>query len=441
MNLIEPRKTDIAYWFPPEEFAARRDTVYDKIGPDSHAVIQGAGPVRGFEVFRQKNEFLYLCGVEIPQAYLLLDGGSRITTLFLPHRPERSESEYLAAEDGDQLCEQTGLDGVYGLEELGGAVVNIARLHTPHSPAEGRFECRDVLQHYARTVAKDPWDGDVSRTDRFLARLRSAAPDADICDLSPVLDAMRIIKSPREVELMRWTGKLTALAVRDAICATKAGMREFELGAIADHLYRKNGARREGYCAIIASGQNIWHGHYNRNDCLLTDGDLVLMDYAPDVCNYTNDIGRIWPVNGKYSPLQRELYGFIVEYHKAVLKRIRPGVLPADLLAGAEEEMRPVVEQTKWTKSIYAEAAKRTLTFKGHLSHPVGMAVHDVGSYFDAPMQPGLVISIDPQMWIPEERLYIRVEDTIVVTDTGMEILTAAVPIELDEVEALMRGL
>jgi Xaa-Pro aminopeptidase len=239
---------------------------------------------------------------------------------------------------------------------------------------------------------------------------------------------------------MRWTGSLTALAVREAIQATKAGMREYELVAIADHLFRKSGARREGYCAIIASGENMWHGHYNRNDSPLTDGDLVLMDYAPDVCNYTNDIGRIWAVNGKYSPVQRELYGFIVEYHKAVLRRLRPGVLPADVLAEAAEEMRPIVENTSFSKPIYAEAAKRTLTFKGHLSHPVGMAVHDVGSYFDIPLQPGLVISIDPQMWIPEERLYIRVEDTIVITETGMEILTKEVPIELDEVEELMGG-
>jgi Xaa-Pro aminopeptidase len=130
----------------------------------------------------------------------------------------------------------------------------------------------------------------------------------------------------------------------------------------------------------------------------------------------------------------------MVEYHKAVLKRIRPGVLPVDLLAEAAEEMRPIVENTPFSKPIYAEAARRTLTFRGHLSHPVGMAVHDVGSYFNAPMQPGLVISIDPQMWIPEERLYIRVEDTIVVTETGVEILTGHVPFELDKVEALMRA-
>ena len=90
--------------------------------------------------------------------------------------------------------------------------------------------------------------------------------------------------------------------------------------------------------------------------------------------------------------------------------------------------------------AIYAEAAQRTLTYRGHLSHPVGMAVHDVGAYFEVPMQVGLVISIDPQLWIPEEQLYIRVEDTIVVTETGCEVLTGHVPFEIDEIEALMQA-
>lgn len=432
--------SDTATWFPPEEFAARRATIFDRIGPDAYALIQGGGPPRGFEVFRQTNEFYYLCGIEIPQSYLLLDGGARTASLFLARKPARGEAEYLTADDGDSLCSQTGLDAVYGLEELEAHIQGIAVLYTPHSPAEGRVECRDVLESYAHLVAKDPWDGDIPREMRFLVRLSLSTPNTQIRDLTPILDAMRVIKSPREVALMNWTGKLTAMAVREAIRATRPGMREYHLGAIADRLYRENGARREGYCAIIASGANIWHGHYNRNDSVLTDGDLVLMDYAPDVCNYTNDIGRMWPINGVYSPLQRELYGFIVAYHKAVLKRIRPGVLPRSLLAEAAEEMRPIVESTPFSKPIYREAAERTLTFRGHLSHPVGMAVHDVGSYFETPMQPGLVISIDPQMWIPEERLYIRVEDTIAVTETGVEILTGDVPIELDEIEALMRG-
>ena len=114
---IEP-VTEISHWFPPDEFAARRETIYDRIGPDAHALVQGAGPVRGFEVFRQSNEFLYLCGVEIPQSYLLLEGKSRTASIFLPRKPERGESETLTADDADLIGEETGLDEVFGIETL-----------------------------------------------------------------------------------------------------------------------------------------------------------------------------------------------------------------------------------------------------------------------------------------------------------------------------------
>src|SRR5579859_7098037 len=169
--------SDVGYWFPPEEFATRRQTVFDRIGPEAHALLQGAGPVRGFEVFRQTNEFLYLSGVEIPQAYLLLDGETRTTSLFLPHRPARGESETLTADDADLVIEQTGLDAVFGLEELADQVISAPVLYTPYSPAEGRVQSRDVLKHYTRMVAADHWAAEPSREEHFIARLQSVAPD------------------------------------------------------------------------------------------------------------------------------------------------------------------------------------------------------------------------------------------------------------------------
>ena len=427
--------------FPPEEFAARRAKIYDKIGTDAFALVQGAAPVRGFELFRQTNEFYYLCGVEIPQAYLMLDGRKCTATLFLPHSDSHAAGEggMYGAEDADAVIAETGVNAVYALETLANHLPDITTLYTPLSPAETRQACRDTLQHSAKILDQDPWDPLTSREARFTAMLLSRYPHLEICDLSPILDDMRLLKSPREVAIMRRAGELCALALLEAICATIPGLYEYQLGAVADYVYRVNGAKDSGYRPIIANGANIWHAHYYRNDAPLVDGDLVLMDYAPDVCNYTSDIGRMWPVNGIYSPQQHELYGFMVTYHKAILKRLRPGVLPRDLLAEAANEMRVVLEQTTFSKPIYEQAARRTLEFRGHLSHPVGMAVHDVGSYFDRPLAPGLVIAIDPQMWIPEEKLYIRVEDTIVITADGVEILTDLCPIDLDEIEILIQ--
>jgi Xaa-Pro aminopeptidase len=239
-----------------------------------------------------------------------------------------------------------------------------------------------------------------------------------------VLDERRAVKSPREIDLLRRAGHLSAVAITEAMRATRPGMVEYQLGAIADHIFLSHGARGEGYRSIIASGKNAWFAHYFRNTGVMKEGDLVLMDAAP---------------GGDYTPWQRELYGFIVEYHKTLLARVRPGVTADQILAEAAAEMAKVVEQTAFLKGTYRDAARRTLEFKGHLSHPVGMAVHDPGGYREKPLAAGVVFAVDPQMWVPEEELYIRVEDTVVVTEQGIENLTAAAPLELDDAQAVMR--
>ncbi len=414
----------------------RRRAIFRQIAPDSCVLVQGAGPVRGFERFRQTNEFYYLCGVVVPQAYLLLDAQRRIATLFLP--PRSSDGETLGVEDAAFFRETAGVDHVEGLDAISHHLADTSVVYTPFSPAEGRQSCRDVLLYAARQVDADPWDTTVPREQQLIATLQARVPGVEIRDLSPLLDELRLIKSPEELEVLRWAGVLCAHATREAIRATRPGKHEYDLEAVADYVYRVNGVMNPGYCAIIAAGENIWHAHYNRNDAVLKDGDIVLLDYAPDVSNYTSDIGRAWPVNGRYSPVQRELYGFIVVYHKALLRRLQPGLLPREILADAAEEMRAVIDATSFSQPAYKEAAERTLVFTGHLSHPVGMAVHDVGRYFDRPLEVGMVFSVDPQMWIPEERLYVRVEDTVAITNDGVEVLTSGVPIELDELETLV---
>ena len=135
----------------------------------------------------------------------------------------------------------------------------------------------------------------------------------------------------------------------------------------------------------------------------------------------------------------QQLYGFIVEYHKTLLSLIGPGALAADIMDQAAETMRPVIDNTAWSKPHYEAAARGALAFRGHLSHTVGLDVHDAGNYWPEPLRPGTVFSVDPMIWIPEERLYVRVEDTVAITDDGLENLTELAPLELDDVEACMR--
>jgi Xaa-Pro aminopeptidase len=433
--------------FSTEELAARRLAVLDSIGADDVVLLQGAPAPRRSQLFRQSNDMYYLCGVEVPHAYLLLDGSSRTTTLYLPHRDPglaASEGEVLNADDAGTARRLTGVEAVRGPEDFASDLQRVvrtrpgARCYTPLGPAEHAQEMVDQLLRAAATAASDPWESDSAREARLVCLLASRFPQLPVADLSPVLHRLRLVKSASELHLLRVAGRLSALGVTEAMRCTRPGMLEHELAAVAGFLFTAGGARGEGYRAIVAAGANAWFPHYGRLDGVLGRNDLVLMDYAPDVAYYTSDIGRMWPASGRFNPLQRLLYGFVVEYHRALIGLVRPGALPRDVLEEAAATMRERVEQLRFPDSPYKQAALAMLSSGGHLSHPVGMAVHDVGDYLRAPLEAGMVFAVDPQMWVPEQRLYIRCEDTVAVTGDGVEVLTGAAPLGVEEIEEAM---
>ncbi len=249
---------------------------------------------------------------------------------------------------------------------------------------------------------------------------------------------MRIKKSPREIDLVRRASELAGLGIMEAIRSSGPEVMEYQLDAAARYVFELNGAQGEGYRSITASGTNAYYGHYYRNESALVDGELVLMDYAPDYRYYTSDVARMWPVNGAFDAGQRRLYGFIVDYSQALMKRIRPGVTADTIMDEAAEEMKIVLETIPFEKPAYEKAAREALVFRGHMSHPVGLAVHDVGNYRSKPLEPGIVFSVDPMLWVHEERLYVRMEDTVVVTEDGVENFTDFMPDTIEEIEALM---
>jgi Xaa-Pro aminopeptidase len=436
--------------FPADEFKARWAKLFDRIG-NGVAVVQGMPLTDGYTFPRQYNTFYYLCGIETPGAYMRFDGESRRATLYLPprnERLERAEGKVLSADDGELVKRLTGVDEVRPLDATRaegwpltpGPRPRETVIFAEFSPAEAAGQSRGELVAADTARAMDFWDGGTSRQRRFVELLRTRNPRAEIKDLNPILDELRAIKSPREIALIRRASELAGLGLIEAMRSTEPGVTEYQLDAAARYVFLLNGARLEAYRSITAAGiENINNMHYFRNTAALKDGDLVLMDYAPDYRYYVSDIGRVWPVNGKYNAWQRELLQFVLEYHKAVLARIRPGVTPAQIMDEARKAMEPVFARTTFTKPIYEAAARRLVeTGGGVFSHTVGMAVHDVGGYRSG-LKPGHVFSVDPQLRVPEENLYLRYEDTVVVTDTGVENFTDFLPMELDAMERLVR--
>lgn len=435
--------------FSKEEYAARRNQIFDAIGNNAIAVIQGATGRAGFTVFRQANTFYYLSGLEAEHAYLLLNGRNRQTTLYLPHRDqgrEESQGRIWSAEDQDILKPLMGVDRVKGIEFLaddliGGGLIRppASALYTEFSPAETGADSRDELLHGQARSSSDPWDGQPAREAMFIQKLHERVPQFEVKDLSPILDGMRLIKSPAEIELIRKATQIAGLGIMEAMRSTQPGVYEYQLDAAAKYIFHLNGARGDGYASIIGGGTNAYFGHYFHKTDELKNGDLVLMDYAPDYRYYTSDVTRIWPVNGKFTAEQRELYNFIVAYRDALFRYIKPGVTANDVLDRAAADMKQYLVGKKFLKPAHAKAVEEGIKFRGHFQHPVGMAVHDVGRVHGVPLQPGMVFTIDPMIWIHEERLYIRIEDVAVVTADGVENLSAFVPSRIEDVEATIK--
>ncbi|MFN8312113.1 MAG: Xaa-Pro peptidase family protein [Cyclobacteriaceae bacterium] len=435
--------------FSKTELAERRARIVTAIGNNAIALIQGSAGIAGFSVFRQTNTFYYLTGIESAHAYLLINGKNNQSTLYLPHRDEgteRGQGKVLSAEDSEVVKQLTGIDQVKGIEFLSADLLGTGlirppapALYTEFSPAENGNDSRDELLYGQARAAADPWDGQASREASFMTKLKERFPQFEIRDLSPTLDGMRLIKSTAEIDLIRKSTQIAGHGIMEAMRSTAPGVYEYQLDAAAKYIFYLQGARGDAYSSIIGGGTNAFMGHYFHKTDVLKDGDLVLMDYAPDYKYYTSDVTRIWPVNGKFNAAQKELYNFIVAYRDALFRYVKPGVTSNEVLDKAAADMKAYLVGKTFANPAYQNAVNEGVKFRGHFQHPVGMAVHDVGRVHGVPLKAGMVFTIDPMIWIPEERLYIRIEDVAVVTEDGVENLSAFVPSKIEDVEAMIR--
>ena len=232
--------------FPPEEFAARRKAVYEAIGADAFAVVQGAPAPPGYTRFRQSNDFYYLCGVEVPHAYLLLDGATQKATLYLPNRNEgreRGEGKMLSADDAEEIKKLSGVDAVASTqvlaEQIEGRYLRGGKrlLFTPLAPAEGASMSRDLALRFTADAASDPFDGQPSREGNFVRLVRERFPFFEIRDLSPTLDGLRLIKSQRELAMIRKATHLAGLAILEGMRSVRPGQYERELDAVGKFVF------------------------------------------------------------------------------------------------------------------------------------------------------------------------------------------------------------
>ncbi|UCE40860.1 MAG: aminopeptidase P family protein [Candidatus Aminicenantes bacterium] len=437
--------------FSPEEFKQRRDALYDQIGKEAIAIIQSAPMPDSYVKFRQSNQFYYLCGVETWNSTLLLDGSQRRSIIFLP--PKRSvEGHMFAAEDQRHIIGMTGVNATMPVDEMGEYLArlsyrsSIKSIYTPFFSFEGLAMSRDLASIGDANKSANPWDNRPPRAANFVNLLRLRYPQFEVKNLSPILDVMRLIKSPAELNLIRRATVLSGQAIMECMRSMEPGVFEYEIAALAKFVFLRNGAQGDAYHAIAASGPNMIHSHYNANFRKVEDGDFFILDYAPDYRYYMSDLTRTWPVNGKFNGWQRELYGFYVRCYQAILKAIRPHETASVIIKEAVAEMKQALAETEFSKEIYEKAAKsfvarftRASSYAGsRLGHWVGLSTHDVGRD-SGPLRPGMVFTIEPALRVPEENIYIRCEDLIIIHDDHAEIASDFLPLAIDDVEKLMK--
>jgi Xaa-Pro aminopeptidase len=434
--------------FPAEEFAGRRARLMERLG-DGVAIVQGTTERPGEQPLRQNNQFFYLTGVVEPRAIVTIDGRTKRSTLFLQPFNERREARMFgpALHPGRDAALATGFDAVVDRSEFAHAVETFARdaraIYTPfRAEVLGEASSSDP-QALWRASKQDPWDGRGSREETFIAKLGAAAPRAEVKDLDPMLDAMRVVKSPREIALIREATRIAGLAIIEAMHDARPGIHEYELQADAEFVFKKHGAYGASYFALVATGANTFYSHYHAGTAVLRDGDLVQFDYAPDYKYYQSDVTRVFPANGGFSARQRELYTIYLRLYQALMTSITVHAAPRDIIARAVGKMGAVMAAFTFTDPKIKAAATvfvdnyRRSTARS-LGHAVGMEVHDVGAPTPT-LEPGQVFTIEPAMQIADEHIGIRLEDMILVTETGYENLSAFVPIDIEAIERTMR--
>ena len=391
---------------PAPEYRARRAAL--RKGLDGAMVLFGRseGADEVYE-FLQEPHFLYLTGWTEPGATLLLTATEEI--LFLPPHNEKREKftgKRSSAEDANARS-LSGFDNVLGAQKLEAAI--------DHALNE---------RENVYTVPGRP------QSDQLKARY----PFRQVSDAAPLISKLRMKKSSAEIAAIQHTTDVTIQGHRAAWKRMSAGLYEYQIAATVSNVYLESGCERHAYAPIVGSGPNGIVLHYSANSRRMDLGELVLMDTAASCSDYASDVTRTVPVSGKFTPRQRELYEIVLGAQKAAIAAIKPGIRMGEPPGDDDPHSLKKIAidyMNSHGKDRHGEPLGKY--FIHGLGHNVGLDVHDAS--VPGPLEEGMVVTVEPGIYIPEEGIGIRIEDVVLVTAKGSKVLSAALPREPDEIE------
>ena len=392
--------------------------------------------------YRYDSYFYYLTGFREPEAVLVLVGGETPRSMLFCREKNAEREIWDGFRYGPEAAREAfAFDEACSITELDARMPDL-------------LADRPAVQVH---LGSDPlWDGRVLgwvNAVRGRARSGVAAP-GDLRDVRVLLDDMRLIKDGHEVALMRRAGDISAAAHRLAMQAARPGVAEYAVEAVLQHEFRRCGAQAPAYTPIVAGGVNACVLHYVENNAILADGDLLLIDAGCELDGYASDITRTFPVNGRFSGPQRDVYELVLAAQAAAIAVVKPGAhwnAPHDAAVAVLAQGFIDLKLLGGTLDAVLEQETYKQFYMHRTGHWLGLDVHDAGEYKTGgewrELQPGMVLTVEPGCYIrpgpgvPEAfaHIGIRIEDDALVTDGGCEILSAAAPKNVADIEALMR--
>ncbi len=424
----------------PSLFVANRKRFVKELRPSSVAVFNSNDVMPtnadGTMRFRQNNDLFYMTGVDQEETILVIcpdypDKKYR-EVLFL-----RETSEHIATWEGHKLTKEearklTGIETVVWTSEF-------HKLFNMMMVMGGvEFVYLNTNQHYRAEVAVE------TRDARFIKWCKEKYPLHTYERVAPILSKLRAIKSAVEIELLQKACDITEKAFRRVLKFVKPGLLEYEIEAEFLHEFIRNGSRGFAYEPIIAAGANSCVLHYIENSRPCKEGDIVLLDVGAEYANYNADMTRTIPVKGKFTKRQKDVYNAVLRVKRAAMKLLKTGSVYFDYHKEVQKVMENELIKLKLIDKtdVKNQQPERPLFMKYFMhgtGHHLGLDVHDTGNMFDK-LQPGMVWTIEPGIYIKEEGLGVRLENNVVITKTGLLDLMKNIPIEAEEIEDLMNS-
>jgi Xaa-Pro aminopeptidase len=423
-------------------FQDRRKAVFARMDSAVLVLFAAKQTVRNNDVenpYRQDSDFYYLTGIEDPGAVLVLSRGTTDKTVLFVSEPDPVRVQW----DGPKVTlaqakEVYGADEAHPLADLATRLPELLKGHDRAYFALGK--CDEDDRKFVAALKRA----------RALTRRSGHAP-VELRDMDEIVHELRRIKTPMELVLMRKANEISKRAHLRAMAETKPGTYEFELRGVLEHEFIKSGSPRAAYESIVGSGPNATILHYIKNTRRIEDGDLVLIDAGCEFDYYASDITRTYPANGKFTDAQRRVYEIVLRAQLEAIEHVKPGASFADLHSISLRVLVQGLIDLGFISGPVEEAIeeKRHRAYFMHKTgHYLGMDVHDVGSYRRGegprPFEPGVVITVEPGLYIsadntdvpPEYRgIGVRIEDDILVTESGYENLSEGLAKSVEDVE------